>query len=1024
MLDVPVDDSPRFAPISTLLASFVQICCRVLRRPVARSPLNIRTRIARVGRTSRNRSEPWFVPKTPLKLSSLTSPHPAAAMPFGFKKPSRSYASSANAYYDPISGYPTPYDPQTRPVTTVTKGYEGYGRGSEGDDSDDGYQDERVRRRDYAAAGNDERGRRASHDTALVGKKKSTSTARGSRNSSVVRPGAVSDVSHTPRARSQATGKKTHVHYAETPQAPESQIGASKIMRSASSAGVKASSKQERQKRNQEVVAAMATFSAVDLAPPAPKPKRRVEEEEEEAYLESDHEVSSAEDERYGDNARATTAPAAPSSVTTSTPANHHIERHVPPQSGYSKGDVSDTEAEADSGGDEEDSPRGSVTRAGDRTMVGPPLMGQSRQEESARDSRTSSPSDSARPAVRLARYNEYGELTPPTSDHGGRANAQTTVSHAESTSYDAASPWTGGGSSHAAASTSQNRPESRSSSRSNGGVFERLLNRNGGEQVSRKYALSPPLSPLGSTLEDSQPVSFGTGGELVSDNFDGTRQFENARAPAHNQERYLKQPREAPSTPVTNTALAPPTFALQPPTPHQDLTNTPFYDAQQRTAFTPETEPQEQVTPTSEPRSDYHLPNGLTLGAALGGSEVRHSTQPEQRPGPFSNSRSSSNSTNSAGNSAQAFQSRQLQTQASSMSQKPQLRSASPTPPQSSAPSSSSDRPPAPPNPNQTAFLKWDPSNQRWIPVPTLANNSLPPPRPESVVSSVSAYSQMSAAKPPGVPMSAAMSASQARRQSLPTLALSPTKSMRRAPSPAMSSYSRPASPSTGPILASPIGTAFPGRRMSIDPPYLMNPNTLTLLPEMYEADTTPTETPILPRSAPHSRAPSIDGRASTSGYGYRSSFSSYRPRESQAFPAGYDVNARVAEMARGGSDSRASSVNGDYISEGESKWRNTHGHSRDPSLYREDIPYEESEYDGESQMAPSAFGGSRAPSINGGKRKSSVKPGKESALDVMSVRGDSVQLLGSDGTEQPASGYTLVIFGIHGDCANLALA
>lgn len=882
-----------------------------------------------------------------------------------------------------------------------------------------------MRRRDYAAAGTDERGRRASHDPGHVGKKKSTSNARGSRNNSVVRPSASNDVNRTPRARSQAIDKKTHVHRAETPQASGSQIGASKMMRSASSVGVKASSKQDRQKRNQEVVAAMATFSAVDLAPPAPKPKRRIVEGEEEegAFSESDHDVSLLEGERYLDTARAATVPAAPSSATPTALANHHVERHAPPQSGYSRGDISDTEAEPDSGRDQEDSPRGSVTRAGDRTMEDTPRMDQYRQEESARNSRGSSPSDNARPAVRLSRYNEYGELTPPTSDNGGRASSQTTVSHAESTSYDAASPWTGGGSSNGAASTSQNRPESRSSSRSSGGVFDRLLNRNGGEQVSRKYALSPPLSPLGSNLEDSLPVSFGTGGELVSDNFYATRQFDNAHAPSENQDRHLMQQREAPSTPVANTSLAPPTFALQPPTPHQDLTNTPFYDVQ-RTALAPEADPQTQVLSYSEERPDYHLPNGLVLGAALGGSEVRHSMQAEaQRPGSFSNSRSSSNSTNSAGKSVQAFQSRQVQTQASTMSHRPQLRSASPTPPQSSAPSSSSDRPPAPPNPHQPAFLKWDPSNQRWIPVPTLVNNSLPPPRPESVVSSVSAYSQMSAAKPSVVPMSAAMSASHARRQSLPTLALSPTKSMRRAPSPAMSSYSRPASPSTGPVLASPIGTVFPGRRMSIDPPYLMNPNTLTLLPEMYEADTTPTETPISPRSAPHSRAPSIDGRASTPGYGYRSSFSSYRPRESQAFPAGYDVNARVAEMARGGSDSRASSVNGDYVSEGESRWRNTYGHSREPSLYREDIPYEESEDDGESQMAPSAFGGSHAPSINGGKHKSSVRPGKESALDVMSVRGDSVQLLGSDGTEQPASGYTLVIFGIHADFANLPL-
>jgi hypothetical protein len=925
-------------------------------------------------------------------------------MPFGFKKPSRSYASSANAYYDPISGYPTPYDPQSRPVKTVTKGYDGYGRDSEVDDSDDGYADGRVRRRDFGVAGNEDRGRRASHDPAQVGKKKSSTVLKASRTSSV----PASDSSYTPRARSQATVKKTRqpAHHAETQHASGSQIGSSKMMRSASALGVNANSKQERQKRNQQVVAAMSTFSALDLAPPAPKSKRGAEEEEQ-AY--SDSEEALSEDEERSGDVRPAMVPAPSASTPTNPTANHRIEtieKHVPPQSGYIRDDISDAEAEADSGGDEEPSARGSTMRAGDRTMEEPPP--EYGREETLRDSRTSSPSESARPAVRLARYNEYGELTPPTSDHGGRMQTQGNASQAEMTSYDAASPWSGPGSSHAAASsTSQIRSESRASVRSSGGVLDRLLHRNNGDQVSRKYALSPALSPLGSSSEDTQPLSFGTGGELVNGLSNTPRQFEDAHASPYRQERQPVQQREAPSTPMPNASLAPPTFALQPPTPHQDLTTTPFHDVQQSHTETTGT-PSHQAFATSESRTDYRLPNGLVLGAAIGSSDGPHSNQSQTpRPVSMTNSRSSSNSTTSATNSDQGFRSRQGQAQ-SMTSRIPALRSASPTPPQSSAPSSVSDRPPAPPNPNQPAFLKWDPTNQRWIPVPTLANNSLPPPRPESVVSSVSAYSQMSAAR---APAAVPTSASQARRQSLPTLALSPTKSMRRAPSPAMSSYSRPASPSMGPMLASPIaGTAFPSRRMSIDPPYLMNPNTLTLLPEMYEAEATPTETPISPRSAPHSRAPSIDGRASASAYGYRSSFSSYRPRDSQAFPAGYDVNARVAEMSRGGSDSRASSVNGDFISEGESKWRNTYGHSRASSLYREDIPYEESEYDAASQVAPSAYGASNAPSVNGVKRKSSVKPGKESALDVMSVRGDSVQLLGSDGTEQPASGYTLV--------------
>lgn len=925
-------------------------------------------------------------------------------MPFGFKKPSRSYASSANAYYDPISGYPTPYDPQSRPRNSASKEYDGYGRGFEVDDSDDVYPDGRVRRRDYGVTGNGERGRRASHDAAQEGRKKSTNVQRGSRTSSV----PASDSSYAPRARSQRTTKRAKQvdQHGETQQPSESYGGPSKIMRSASTVGVKANSKQERQKRNQQVAAAMATFSALDLAPPAPKSRRGNDEEEEDQAYSGSEDGQFSEDEAHSGDASPAAMPIAPSSAMKDHPSNGRVRTHAPPQS-YPRDDVSDAEAEADSGGDEEPSVRGSTVRNGDRTMQAPPRDHHRAAGETVRESRTSSPSESARPAVRLARYNEYGELTPPTSDHGGRMHTQGSASHAEVTSYDAASPWSAHGSTHAAApSLSHTRPESRTSSRSSGGVFDRLLKKNSGDQVSRKYALSPPLSALGPSSEDAQSLSFGAGGELVNRSSSASRRFDDAHDSPYRQERRSLRETETPSTPVPSASLAPPTIALQPPTPHQDLTNTPFHDVQPPANAE---SPSRKGSVTDEARTDYRLPDGLVLGAALGSTDGSHSAH-SQTPRPVSlpNSRSSSNSTTSAGNSDQGFPSRQGHIQ-STASRNPALRSASPTPPQSSAQSSSSDRPPAPHNPHQPAFLKWDPANQRWIPVPTLANNSLPPPRPESVVSSVSAYSQMSAARHPAAPTSA----SQARRQSLPTLALSPTKSMRRAPSPAMSSYSRPASPSMGPILASPIaGAASPARRMSIDPPYLMNPNTLTLLPEMYEAEATPTETPISPRSAPHSRAPSIDGRASTPGYGNRASFSSYRPRDSQAFPAGYDVNARVAEMARGGSDSRASSVNGDYVSEGENRWRNTHGHSRASSLYREDIPYEESEYDGESQMPPSAYGASNAPSVNGARRKSSVKPGKESALDVMSVRGDSVQLLGSDGMEQPASGYTLVAF------------
>lgn len=920
-------------------------------------------------------------------------------MPFGFKKPSRSYAASANAYYDPVSGYPTPYDPQTRAVNTPSKGY----RHVEEDSSDDGTEGQRVRRRDYGPGEYDERERRSSYDTAPVSRKKS-STARTGRSSALGRPSAASEVgqSSQPRSRSKPKKASQHVHYAETPEVLASVTSPSQIMRSSSKAGVKANSKVERQRRNQDVAAAMATFSAVDLAPPAPKSRKRSDDQNEEQHSDQDGSWDGRYDDSDGPRS-GTNSSAPPSSVAANGPSSaHHAQEYDPPQSAHTQGDVSDAEAEADSEEDEREEFRNQTAGMPD-SYAKKPAHAVEQTQDSRHNSRTPSPSELGRPTLRLERYNEHGELTPPTSEPGALPNLIPGISHAEVRSYDAASPWTTPAASHPSPAITQPRPESRSSQGFSVGVFDRLSNKlNGnGEKVSRKYALSPPLSPLGpnANLADGlQSMSFGSGGEQLDQTSDEERDRGHAAASQPHRGRPTTAQAEAPSTPVSNATLAPPTFALQPPTPQHDLTQTPFHSTSQNGSPANQ-EAQHQTTTDSDSRSHYNLPNGTVLGAALGANAATDARDVVTRPGSNSSSRSSSHSTNASPNEER----RAYQVPQRAMSPKPQ-RSASPTPPQSSAPSSSSGKLPAPMNPNQPAFLKWDPTNQRWIPVPTLGNSTLPPPRPESVVSSASAYSQVSAAKTTGV----ALSASQARRQSLPTLALSPTRSMRRAPSPSMSSYSRPASPSQAPVLASPItGSSFSTRRMSIDPPYLMNANTLTLLPEMQEVDSGPSMTPYSPRSAPHSRAPSIDGRTSNSGFNYRSSFSSYRPRDSQAFPQGYDVNARVADMARGPSGSRASSINGDFVSEGERRWRDTYGHSRDPSIYQDDIPYEESEYDRESQMG-SAFGAAPAPSMNGGQSRSTAKPGKESALDVMSVRGDSVQLLGSDGTDQPPSGYT----------------
>lgn len=934
----------------------------------------------------------------PPQSHSLTIVLSLPIMPFGFKKPSRSYAASANAYYDPVSGYPTPYDPQTRAAHSPSKGY---GRADE-DSSDDGYGGSTVRRRDYGAGQYDEGQRRSSYDTAPIARKKS-STPRTNQRSAVGRQSPASDIGRSLQSRSQSKSKKgsQHVHYEETSEVPASVITSSQIMRYASKAGVKANSKVERQRRNQNVATAMATFSAVHLAPPAPKPRKRLDDENEEQL--SDQEGSwtgrydDSDDPRSGTNSSAPQSSVGPNGITSA----HRAREYVPPQSAFAQDDVSEAEAEADienNEGDATESQSADMSGANARESIVTPGYAQG----SRKNSRTPSPSELGRPTLQLERYNEHGELTPPTSEPGALPSLMTSMSFAEAKSYDAASPWTAPAASHSVPPSHEPRPESRSSQGFSMGVFDRLSSKLSGkeEQVSRKYALSSPLSPLGPSIGsvDGPPtISLGRGGERMNETAAADCEGDYDIA-AQSRVHQTAAKAEAPSTPVSHSALAPPVLAVQPPTPQHDLSQTPFHTTGQG-EFAANEETQSPQTSVPDMRPSYSFPNGRCFGAPLGTPAGSTERDPSQRPGSKSSSRSSSQSHVASPSPAQSGDEVQRRT----AFRGPQ-RSASPTPPQSSAPSSTSGKLPAPMNPNLPAFLKWDPVNQRWIPVPALGNNALPPPRPESVVSSASAYSQMSAVKPTGP----VMSATQARRQSLPTLALSPARSMRRAPSPSMSSYSRPASPSQGPILASPIaGSSSAGRRMSIDPPYLMSANTLTLLPEMQEAESKPAVSPYSPRSAPHSRAPSLDGRGSNVGLNYRSSFSSYRPRDGQAFPQGYDVNARVADMARGASGSRASSINGDFVSEGERRWRDNYGHSRDPSIYQDDIPYEESECERESQMG-SAYGAPAPPSMNGGKSRDIAKPGRESALDVMSVRGDSVQLFGSDGTDQPASGYT----------------
>ena len=318
-----------------------------------------------------------------------------------------------------------------------------------------------------------------------------------------------------------------------------------------------------------------------------------------------------------------------------------------------------------------------------------------------------------------------------------------------------------------------------------------------------------------------------------------------------------------------------------------------------------------------------------------------------------------------------------------------------------SQSPHTSIGTPPPPSDPNQPAYLKWDQQSQRWVPILGSAPAAEPvarrAERAESVISSTSAYSQASA------PVSLVPVYPQDRRASLPAIKTNIGKPIRKGMAPGPSPLSRPSSPAhsrtpsltggSGMMLGPVIGeTSFPARRMSIEPAYQLSPHTLTLLPELQEAQTFNDRgmQSEYTRSRPPSRAASIRSERMTTPrseglHRPASSFSlaqSFRP--SVAFPAGYDINQRMSVFGP--------SENGDYEDDGESRYGRGAARQRPASVegsYYAGSVYEGSQYGGQQQTW-------RRPE----------KLGQDYGLDTVSARGDPVPLLGADGTGEDGRG------------------
>jgi hypothetical protein len=318
-----------------------------------------------------------------------------------------------------------------------------------------------------------------------------------------------------------------------------------------------------------------------------------------------------------------------------------------------------------------------------------------------------------------------------------------------------------------------------------------------------------------------------------------------------------------------------------------------------------------------------------------------------------------------------------------------------------SGSPHASVGTPPPPADPNQPAYLKWDQQSQRWIPIVGAATVQDPPVRrAESVVSSTSAYSQASA------PVSTVPIYPQGRRSSLPAIQTSPSRLIRKGQAPGPSPLSRPSSPghSRSPSLAgdSPImlgpmiggESSWGSRRMSIEPAYQLSPNTLTLLPEVQEPETSDSRRgqSECARSRPPSRAASIRSERMTPRseglHRPSSSFSlaqSFRPN--MGFPAGYDLNQRLSTFGPSASEV------GDYDDDTDSRYGRGMHKPKARSI------------GGSSHYAGSVFEGSQY----GGATQTWRRPeqlGRDAGLDTISARGDPVPLLGADGTGEDGRG------------------
>lgn len=969
-------------------------------------------------------------------------------MPFGFNKPSRSYVNTRSANYDSYTGYPTGQDESRG-------GYEyayEQARGRNREESSYGY-DERDHRPASRVSKKDYGGSQAGGSGYMNGTGQASSSV--SRNESTVKRKVAKKVIPEPEVPVESSKKVKHrVSFQSpylTPDADEpisstpSAADYFKPRKTSSAVGIstKASSSlgkmngngdgKKRRTKSMNVQQQLEGFSVLDLAPPAPKPKgkgkqkatddatsltaslaREAEERHPHMHVEGMLEEDVGElARRYIDvdalrpeghqrvEDSVDIKPTAPSIPVERADDRGHASEDSDDDVSQSSSRLSVAEL-SQNGANEPIHPPPIVIPVQTRVITPEPVPTESTTLHiqngyigSAQSSRSPSPAPSSQSRTRSqASSSEQRELSGVTSS----SEYDTTNRSRQDSSYDTHSPWNPaplpylpnaplGFELGPAIGARPQSSLSRTASVHTTATSDRETLRAQSTVTDWERRDSVPASPVrtqsGSSNESDKQAKKSRPVAGVSRSYKGLAPAEEsympyvsnaiqyddeqeATRPASLVESYRSNQPEAPTTPNLQNqgfSLAPPLLAVQPPTPLRDeLANNPM--SPPREQFEDAVEDDASVRSIPVPATATETNEAvLVIQAPPGKLPVEPFRDFAASPSASSSNKSSPSMSGSI--TLPAF-------------------------------------PPPPSDPTQPAVLRWDPQSQRWLPGHTPV--MLPVPnshRAESVVSSVSAYSQASHQPP---------TSGHNRRQSLPSLKTTPSKGMRRGASPAPSPLSRPTSPANSRpssvygnvqenVTTPPMGYGFAARRMSIEPAYQLSPTTLTLLPEMHEPEmySKPISTDT-GRSRPPSRASSIRSDRMTphvEPFRAPSNVNTNRWRNSVAFPSGYDINQRLSAF---GPSSRESSDNGDEMTAGESRYYSGQEKARAQSMGATSL-YSGSVYDNGPYEAISAW---RKPE----------KLGQESVLDSISVRGDPVPLLGADGSGQDGrGGYNAMI-------------